>query len=568
MTRIKLLFAPENIGFAEKIAGALAEHGYAMAGDDAPASAVLVIWSPGAASSPTILSAARGALARRVLVPVALGKAPPPPSFEHLWPMDLSGWNGGAEDPRWRFVLDEIELAVRRGVEVAEEVIQAPAPPARRKVVEPARPEAKAAPTAEADDLEDIFAAQPLYQASAVAAPPYIPKAAVAGVAALFAVIGAGAFLIGKAQVSPAAEPAAASPVVAFVQPKDPSAEEIAAVEAEPPPPTETAPSGALAPVQSDDEEAERVGGAAAELRDPAATIENQPIEAATGAKVAAALPAADAPPPPRVKQETIASLAEDALRESETPASEEEPIGAEGDAEGDADPIGALAWDATRDAAIADPGAVDPAITETASLGSYFRDCVDCPDMAEIRTAGAAFALGVREVTFGQWLACVADAACPPIASQAGGKNMPVIKISYGDALAYVAWLSNKTGVRYRLPREQEWNDASGGAAPDASGANLKSPQLFRGRAIAAGSFAPNAFGLYDMAGNVWEWTEDCWIADGATTAAVGGCGARVLKGGAYDTPVPSLAGDARDGAPEAERRRNTGFRVARDLN
>ncbi|NJM33636.1 MAG: murein biosynthesis integral membrane protein MurJ, partial [Rhodomicrobium sp.] len=81
-----------------------------------PAAAALVIWSHASASSKPILSAARSALARRVLVPVALGKTPPPPSFEHLWPMDLAGWNGRPDDPRWKFVLDELELATRRGV--------------------------------------------------------------------------------------------------------------------------------------------------------------------------------------------------------------------------------------------------------------------------------------------------------------------------------------------------------------------------------------------------------------------------------------------------------------------
>ncbi|HBS31316.1 MAG TPA: hypothetical protein DEA40_06190, partial [Parvularcula sp.] len=116
MSKVRLLFAPENTGFADTLASALALSGYDASTDDDPAAAALVVWSQSSAVSKPILSAARSALARRVLVPVALGKTPPPPSFEHLWPMDLAGWNGRPDDPRWKFVLDELELATRRGV--------------------------------------------------------------------------------------------------------------------------------------------------------------------------------------------------------------------------------------------------------------------------------------------------------------------------------------------------------------------------------------------------------------------------------------------------------------------
>ncbi|HBK90194.1 MAG TPA: hypothetical protein DDZ68_00840 [Parvularcula sp.] len=120
MSKVRLLFAPENTGFADTLASALALSGYDASTDDDPAAAALVVWSQSSAVSKPILSAARSALARRVLVPVALGKTPPPPSFEHLWPMDLAGWNGRPDDPRWKFVLDELELATRRGVRSEE----------------------------------------------------------------------------------------------------------------------------------------------------------------------------------------------------------------------------------------------------------------------------------------------------------------------------------------------------------------------------------------------------------------------------------------------------------------
>jgi hypothetical protein len=547
MSKVRLLFAPENIGIAEKIAGGLVEQGYAMASEDKPASVVVVIWSAGAVASPSILSAARGALARRILVPVALGKAPPPPSFEHLWPMDLSGWTGGPEDPRWRFVLDEVELAARRGVEVAADV--APAPSPKRAAAEAPKSPAKREDIAA--DADDIFAAQPIYQASAAAASPRIPKIAVAGVAVLFLALGAGAFMIGKTQVARRAEPVAGAPVVAFVQPKEsPESQPADEVDAAPLPPIEIASAeNSETPATIDVEDATT---AAADLRDPATSPPTSAVASAVGATSSVT------PPPPSVKKETIASLAEDALRErpdgeAQSPevAAADEPL-----AEGDADPIGALAWDATRDDAVA----------EAASFGSYFRDCLDCPDMAEIRPAdGRAYALGVREITNAQWRACVADGACQRLAG--GADAMPASGVSYADASSFVAWLSGKTGVAYRLPNESEWAAAAEGAPTDAARANVKGGDIVRGRTTQAGAFSPNSLGLYDMAGNVWEWTQDCWVAEGVAPASIGDCGARVLRGGAYDTPAQTVADGARDGAPSTMRRANAGFRVARDL-
>lgn len=523
MSRIKLLFAPENIGFADKIASALAAQGYDAANDDSPASAALVIWSPGAASSPTILSAARSALARRVLVPVALGKAPPPPSFEHLWPMDLSGWSGRDDDPRWRFVLDEIDLAIRRGVEIGAPAEAAPVKFAKPRANDIPTPASKSAPQPQSDslttpaDFEDLFAVTPLYQASTGSRPgPRVPAAAIAGVVATFVALGAAAFVFGKTQAPVAASDLQRPPVVAFVQPKDQPADDADQSEALPPIRIETAP--------VEDVYAEEVASAAA-LRDPAVTIapqENREIAQAPASEMEPQLPAA---PTPLAEEQTIASLAETALRESDLDATAE----AQGEAEGDADPIAELTWDATR-------GPPAPALAavpaDDASVGTYFRDCIDCPDMAEIRTGGASYALGVREITNAQWRACVADRACPPIAG--GADNVPVSGASHVDAHAFVAWLSNKTGARYRLPSEREWDVGAEGS-------------------IGA---SPNSFGVYDTAAAAFEWTDECWVADGALAAADGTCGARVLKG------------SVRDAAPAGERRRDAGFRVARELN
>lgn len=497
MSRVKLLFAPENIGFAEKIANALADQGYEAANDDGPASAALVIWSPGAASSPAILSAARAALARRVLVPVALGKAPPPSSFEHLWPMDLSGWTGRNDDPRWRFVLDEVELAVRRGIDAAPDATPAPSSRALpRKPSGKRASESVSAPAPRSRVNEDLFADAPAYQPPEERPGPRLSAAMIMSVLALFGMLGAGAFYIGKNR-APLADETSKAPVVAFVQPKDQPAEDRAVSEALPPIEVLTS---SEAP--------------AADLRDPAGHL--AAVTDAAASPVAATLdaPAAAATSPPET--EAIAALTQEALRAADAAAGAEESAAAAGGAEGDADPIAELAWTATG-----------------ATPGLYFRDCLDCPDMAEIRPDGArGYALGVRAITNGQWRACVADGACPAVPG--GADSAPVTGASYVDARAFIVWLSSKTGAGYRLPSEQEWDVGAEGST-DA---------------------APNSFGLYRMAGGSVEWTNECWVADGVTTAAEdGGCGARVLKG------------DGRDAAPAGERRHDAGFRVARDL-
>jgi formylglycine-generating enzyme required for sulfatase activity len=253
-------------------------------------------------------------------------------------------------------------------------------------------------------------------------------------------------------------------------------------------------------------------------LRDSAPPPVAEAVVSNSEATTTAALP-----PPPSVKQETIASLAENALRESQAVPAEDAEVASTDAAGTEADPIAELAWTSTADAA------------ESESFGSYFRDCVDCPDMAEIRKDGAgAYALGVREVTNAQWRACVAEGGCPPIAG--GADASPVTGASYVDARAFVAWLSGKTGVAYRLPSEGEWDAAAEGAP--------------------ASGTAPNPLGLYNMADARIEWTEECWTPDGIAAAAEGACAARVLKG------------SDRDAAPAGERRRDAGFRVARDLN
>ena len=116
------------------------------------------------------------------------------------------------------------------------------------------------------------------------------------------------------------------------------------------------------------------------------------------------------------------------------------------------------------------------------------------------------------------------------------GRGNRPVINVSWSDAQSYVHWLSKKTGKPYRLLSEAEWEYAARSRTETSyfwgnsekrevvcTYANVGPCSRTRPRkgTLPAGSLRPNAFGLFDMIGNVWEWTADCWNRnyDGAPT-------------------------------------------------
>ena len=184
------------------------------------------------------------------------------------------------------------------------------------------------------------------------------------------------------------------------------------------------------------------------------------------------------------------------------------------------------------------------------------------------------------------------------PGLAQAQADPPPVLCVSWNDARAYAQWLSRKTGRRYRLPTEAEWEYAaragSAGARPWGDDpvqacrfANVADQSRFQTWSFGqkhectdghyftapAGGYAPDQFGLYDMLGNVWEWTEDCWNASYAGAPADGSawlkgdCRQRVARGGSWST-VPRFARSATRHKNPADFRDNlTGFRVARSL-
>jgi len=167
-----------------------------------------------------------------------------------------------------------------------------------------------------------------------------------------------------------------------------------------------------------------------------------------------------------------------------------------------------------------------------------------------------SSFKMQAYEVTWDQYQPCVNERACKKPRHNGWGKgNRPVNKVSWDDVQVYVKWLELKTGQVYRLPSESEWEYAaragtttkySWGDRPSGHHANGDEEygwpyDGYKKKTAPVGSFKPNAFGLYDMNGNVWEWVEDCWSysyqgapRNGHAWKAPNCTEKRVLRGGA----------------------------------
>lgn len=195
------------------------------------------------------------------------------------------------------------------------------------------------------------------------------------------------------------------------------------------------------------------------------------------------------------------------------------------------------------------------------------------------------SFAIATHEVTFDDYdtFARATGRALPE--DNGWGRGLrPVINVSWEDAQAYTRWLSEQTGRRYRLPTEAEWEYAAGGFVaslywwgntPGTARANcFNCASEWDAKTTApSGSFPENPLGVYDTAGNVAEWVQDCYHpsyegapADGSAWVSVG-CSRRVVRGGGYNSPASTLRTSKRDQQPASVRTDDIGFRVAREL-
>ena len=251
---------------------------------------------------------------------------------------------------------------------------------------------------------------------------------------------------------------------------------------------------------------------------------------------------------------------------------------------------------------------------------GKTFRDCPDCPTMVVVPagsfwqgseesspfalnkekpqrtvTFSQPFAVGVFEITMAQWDLCVTAGGCTlsPHDNGWGRGSRPVIMVSWNDAQEYVTWINRQTGQSYRLPSESEWEYIArageesewlggdpvhtcefGNIAGSETGLRWQHEDCADTAALETlpvGSLKPNAFGVYDVIGNVAEWTLDCMNlsyldapADGSAWSR-GICSSRMTRGGSWFTGTKEIRLPARFNLKAGDRNDFTGFRVVR---
>ncbi|MBF0247827.1 MAG: formylglycine-generating enzyme family protein [Alphaproteobacteria bacterium] len=247
------------------------------------------------------------------------------------------------------------------------------------------------------------------------------------------------------------------------------------------------------------------------------------------------------------------------------------------------------------------------PARAQDAAKPFTFQDCDACPLMTLVQpgtftmgsdeakkyegpahpvTIKRPFAIGVHEVTFDEWKACVEAGRCGgalPDDHDWGRENRPVINVTWADAVEYTQWLSKLTGQTYRLPSEAEWEYA---ARAGTDGNYWWGDEVGKGKANCrdcgetishqtepVDSFEPNPWGLYNVHGNVWEWVADCWNpshkgapADGSPRID-GDCNSRVVRSGSWYYFSKNLASAWRFKNDARVRSYGIGFRVVRDV-
>lgn len=265
-----------------------------------------------------------------------------------------------------------------------------------------------------------------------------------------------------------------------------------------------------------------------------------------------------------------------------------------------------------------------EPTQSSAFSVGGN-KDCAECPEMTIVPagkfvmgsasgevghnaneapprevTFSKPFAIGKYEVTFDEWDACVAAKACAAVPDDGWGRGRrPVIYVNFDMAAGYASWLTKKTGKQYRVPSEAEWEYAARGGTttPWFWGSESTRACEFGNvgdqtvkaehpdwplhdcedgypKTAPVGSFKPNAFGLYDTVGNVWEWVQDCYNesyagapSDGRAWLS-GDCVRRVDRGGGWYNKPEAVRSALRYAGDDPKRQNNTlGFRVVRSL-
>jgi len=502
---------------------------------------IIAVWSNSSVNSNWVQEEADDGMQRNTLIPVIIDGVELPRGFKRLQTADLQGWTGDTSNPNWQLIITQVQKLVtaRQARDAAERQAAARNTEAKtqpRKAPQSARPPAQAQSQSNGGGFPLMLVM----------------------IALLVAIVGGGGalwFMSNKGTDEPPARAEAVDDVgtVAVAEPTE------------------------------------------------AVRIAENTVEGATQQQDASQENASD-------------SLAHGASATSDVEAQAAPAIEASNETTttDDVNKIDEFA------SALTEEATTEPGEPATIPAGSTLRDCDLCPELVALPASGSfmfgapenepgrdasetpqievtfakPFAIGVYEVTYDEWAACLADGGCNGHEPQDlgwGEGRRPVINVSYQDTKAYLAWLSGKTGQTYRLPSESEWEYAAraGTTTPfsfgesvriDNANFNAQYPynnaptERFRNQTLEVGSFAPNEFGLFDVHGNAWEWTADCWRPNhtGANTegSPVGGaCSSRTIKGGGWNSGGFRLRSSHRRSSNAQDRTPYTGFRVVRDL-
>jgi formylglycine-generating enzyme required for sulfatase activity len=214
---------------------------------------------------------------------------------------------------------------------------------------------------------------------------------------------------------------------------------------------------------------------------------------------------------------------------------------------------------------------------------GSFMMGSPSSPEaLPQHRVMVRALALAEHPVTVAEWRECIAARGCGFMPRMAHPSDeTPIHNVSWDDAQAYVKWLSARTGRKYRLPSEAEWEYAARGNTTTSFwwgndvGVGLANCSDCGGNQqgslpLPVETFKPNEFGLYDMNGGVAEWVADCWkpnyqnAPNDSNAVAGDNCESRVLRGGSFRANHEGITAFARSHNDVAVRYITNGFRVA----
>ena len=203
--------------------------------------------------------------------------------------------------------------------------------------------------------------------------------------------------------------------------------------------------------------------------------------------------------------------------------------------------------------------------------------------------TISAPFAISAHEISFAQYDLFARDSGRSlPDDANWGRENRPVVNVSWEDAQAFARWLRKQTGQPYRLASEAEWEYAARadtdtpfwwgtssarGKANCRRGCASEFNSLFSTTSAPVGNYKANEFGLYDTAGNVAEWVQDCFLGDyskhhtDARPMQIKNCELRVVRGGSMREPLRNISSDYRTGLNERATSKEVGFRLVMEL-